>query len=78
MDYFHLYFVVLVPFDIGVVYIKEDVIVGGFESFSPLRYWGSLYLFVCPYKPHIYVLVPFDIGVVYIRNELTVFENEKF
>ena len=34
---------VLVPFDIGVVYIKKDGWVIRPVSFSPLRYWGGLY-----------------------------------
>ena len=34
---------VLVPFDIGVVYIYDVVFTNVEDSFSPLRYWGSLY-----------------------------------
>ena len=34
---------VLVPFDIGVVYINSSFPQSMDESFSPLRYWGSLY-----------------------------------
>ena len=35
---------VLVPFDIGVVYIINFNSMKYDECFSPLRYWGSLYL----------------------------------
>ena len=34
---------VLVPFDIGVVYIFKTERSVDFQSFSPLRYWGGLY-----------------------------------
>ena len=57
---------VLVPFDIGVVYILSNPPVSFSNSFSPLRYWGGLYLNNSPYMVKIRVLVPFDIGVVYI------------
>ena len=36
--------IVLVPFDIGVVYITTDLEFYDYEGFSPLRYWGGLYL----------------------------------
>ena len=36
------------------------------DSFSPLRYWGSLYPYNVLPGWIIEVLVPFDIGVVYI------------
>ena len=59
-------FYVLVPFDIGVVYINVDELVEGLFCFSPLRYWGGLYQKYFQYLMNIWVLVPFDIGVVYI------------
>ena len=34
---------VLVPFDIGVVYILKKILTDSKYRFSPLRYWGSLY-----------------------------------
>ena len=34
---------VLVPFDIGVVYIKKGKYNYWYLGFSPLRYWGGLY-----------------------------------
>ena len=57
---------VLVPFDIGVVYITNNPQEEKFKSFSPLRYWGGLYQTGKIYMDNINVLVPFDIGVVYI------------
>ena len=36
-------FLVLVPFDIGVVYIFKKDLMDYLNGFSPLRYWGSLY-----------------------------------
>ena len=36
------------------------------NRFSPLRYWGGLYLQGAIFKSNGKVLVPFDIGVVYI------------
>ena len=57
---------VLVPFDVGVVYIFKADTESDFKSFNPLRYWGGLYL-IQSYTAQLYeVLVPFDIGVVYI------------
>ena len=38
---------VLVPFDIGVVYILMGRLVKQDYSFSPLRYWGGLYPKLC-------------------------------
>ena len=60
--------IVLVPFDIGVVYISSQVFAFMLFSFSPLRYWGGLYLPLSPSKSPYLVLVPFDIGVVYIPS----------
>ena len=57
---------VLVPFDIGVVYIDENGMEGKTVSFSPLRYWGGLYPTDVQHELSDIVLVPFDIGVVYI------------
>ena len=57
---------VLVPFDIGVVYIQKINGKGKRRGFSPLRYWGSLYLKIKFKRNTKIVLVPFDIGVVYI------------
>ena len=57
---------VLVPFDIGVVYINTADKKDNPYSFSPLRYWGSLYLKIKFKRNTKIVLVPFDIGVVYI------------
>ena len=57
---------VLVPFDIGVVYITSLYFFNFLFSFSPLRYWGGLYRYGKCYRDIIIVLVPFDIGVVYI------------
>ena len=34
---------VLVPFDVGVVYIFKADTESDFKSFNPLRYWGGLY-----------------------------------
>ena len=62
---------VLVPFDIGVVYILGIEYGKRVNCFSPLRYWGSLYplpRYVCQANK---VLVPFDIGVVYILYPLS-------
>ena len=39
-------YLVLVPFDIGVVYINIINLKEGVFSFSPLRYWGGLYQLV--------------------------------
>ena len=36
-------YLVLVPFDIGVVYIRITSLLSFADSFSPLRYWGGLY-----------------------------------
>ena len=56
---------VLVPFDIGVVYINLTYNDGSKFSFSPLRYWGGLYHKLMG-ESHIQnVLVPFDVRVVY-------------
>ena len=57
---------VLVPFDIGVVYIQKGNRILTPKSFSPLRYWGGLYQSSIKLKEKYKVLVPFDIGVVYI------------
>jgi len=38
---------VLVPFDIGVVYITYDSWYDERSCFSPLRYWGGLYPIIC-------------------------------
>ena len=57
---------VLVPFDIGVVYINTVYHLYRVVCFSPLRYWGGLYHFLEIPLLNIEVLVPFDIGVVYI------------
>ena len=57
---------VLVPFDIGVVYINITLTAEFTLSFSPLRYWGGLYHELKQRGVDIKVLVPFDIGVVYI------------
>ena len=61
---------VLVPFDIGVVYIEKDGVANDNLSFSPLRYWGGLYHNTFLILESYIVLVPFDIGVVYINNEV--------
>ena len=58
---------VLVPFDIGVVYILYVKVMTNLNCFSPLRYWGGLYLKEELYQLRLEVLVPFDIGVVYIK-----------
>ena len=58
---------VLVPFDIGVVYIINEDISLTMLGFSPLRYWGGLYLNAVIGGFNRVVLVPFDIGVVYIN-----------
>ena len=34
---------VLVPFDVGVVYIGEEIVSKKSLCFSPLRCWGGLY-----------------------------------
>ena len=59
---------VLVPFDIGVVYIKMQERYSTISGFSPLRYWGSLYPMDPMENLFIQVLVPFVIGVVYIPS----------
>ena len=61
---------VLVPFDIGVVYIQIAKSLSRLTSFSPLRYWGGLYQYEDIEGNHKLVLVPFDIGVVYIRCKM--------
>ena len=61
-------YIVLVPFDIGVVYIRYAKSLNIIESFSPLRYWGGLYLPLSELASSLWVLVPFDIGVVYISS----------
>ncbi len=60
---------VLVPSDIGVVYISDGSYLDEVNGFSPLRYWGSLYPSLDVLRSGFLVLVPFDIGVVYINNE---------
>ena len=57
---------VLVPSDIGVVYISDGSYLDEVNGFSPLRYWGSLYHIEWQVLILVLVLVPFDIGVVYI------------
>ena len=59
---------VLVPFDIGVVYILKKYMMVSGKSFSPLWYWGGLYLIKMFCHKIQKVLVPFDIGVVYIKK----------
>ena len=60
---------VLVPFDVGVVYINSCNSSCNSYSFSPLRCWGGLYQdnkgVAITYK----VLFPFDVGVVYINSK---------
>ena len=58
---------VLVPFDVGVVYIFVYIFVDIIISFSPLRCWGGLYHNKIVDIPGMVVLVPFDVGVVYIK-----------
>ena len=62
-------FLVLVPFDIGVVYIDTSKWLSSLLCFSPLRYWGGLYHKEKIEQLSSFVLVPFDIGVVYIYND---------
>ena len=47
-------------------------------SFSPLRYWGGLYLRVGGNVLESLVLVPFDIGVVYIDSRQHGLQQLKF
>ena len=44
--------IVLVPFDIGVVYIGKIDEAHAKLSFSPLRYWGGLYQKLFPGREH--------------------------
>ena len=44
------------------------------KSFSPLRYWGGLYLINGVIREKMIVLVPFDIGVVYILQMIIYFK----
>ena len=64
---------VLVPFDVGVVYIKNEKNKVSNLSFSPLRCWGGLYPSNNPSKTTLSVLVPFDVGVVYILAKQVLF-----
>ena len=69
---------VLVPFDIGVVYIKITLTQEVTDCFSPLRYWGGLYLSRKNEDRGYYVLVPFDIGVVYISRVVLAAQSVEF
>ena len=59
---------VLVPFDVGVVYITPGGPTRQIMGFSPLRCWGGLYRHEKDSIPYHCVLVPFDVGVVYIHD----------
>ena len=53
----------------GVIYINPEIRPEEKDSFSPLRFWGYLYLDILSIVVRVYVLVPFVFGVIYITSD---------